>query len=144
MHSANGERNQAQGLRKYWDFMSKHLSVITIFILLLVIFLVRPSINIADEMPLWWEQAEAEARREGYDLITLDELESLYQSDNDFIVLDVRPDYEFKRAHLPQAANLEFHLGERLTLDPIKRKEFETLLGPNKDRTIVIYCRSFR
>ena len=124
--------------------MNRHLSVITLIILLLVIFLMRANTTIAEEQPLWWEQAEAEARREGYDLITLDELESLYQSDKDFIVLDVRPDYEYKRAHLPKAANLEFHLGERLTLDPTKRKEFEELLGPNKDRTIVIYCRSFR
>jgi rhodanese-related sulfurtransferase len=141
---AKGKRRKAQGSRKYWDFMSKHLSVITILILLLVISLLRASISLAEEQPLWWEQAEAEARREGYDLITLDELESLYQSDKDFIVLDVRPDYEYKRAHLPEAANLEFHLGERLTLEPIKRKEFEELLGSDKDRTIVIYCRSFR
>ena len=141
---AKGKRRKAQGSRKYWDFMSKHLSVITILILLLVISLLRASISLAEEQPLWWEQAEAESGREGYDLITLDELESLYQSDKDFIVLDVRPDYEYDRAHLPKAANLEFHLGERLSLEPGKRKEFEGLLGSDKDRTIVIYCRSFR
>ncbi len=124
--------------------MSKHLSAITVFILLLVISLLSASTTIAEEMPLWWEQAEAEARREGYNLVTLDELESLYQSDRDFIVLDVRPDYEYQRAHLPKAANLEFHLGERLSLDSAKRKKFEELLGSDKDRTIVIYCRSFR
>jgi rhodanese-related sulfurtransferase len=123
------------------DFLAKRLFSITP----LVIFLLLSTMpTFGKEMPLWWEQAEAEARREGYDLITLDELESLYQSDKDFIVLDVRPDYEYKRAHLPKAANLEFHLGERLTLYPAKRMEFEKLLGPNKDRTIVIYCRSFR
>jgi rhodanese-related sulfurtransferase len=123
------------------DFLAKRLFNIAFS----VIFLLLPTVPIfGEEQPLWWEQAEAEARREGYDLITLDELEFLYQSDKDFIVIDVRPDYEYKRAHLPKAANLEFHLGERLTLDPTKRKEFEELLGPNKDRTIVIYCRSFR
>ena len=124
--------------------MGKHLSAITTVTLLLVIFLLRAGITIAEEQPLWWEQAEAEASREGYHLITLDELESLYQAGKDFIILDVRPDYEYKRAHLPRASNLEFHLGERLTLDPAKQKEFEALLGPNKDQTIVIYCRSFR
>ncbi|MGD8915428.1 MAG: rhodanese-like domain-containing protein [Syntrophobacterales bacterium] len=96
------------------------------------------------ETPLWWEQAELEAKREGYVLITLDDLEGLYEADKTFLILDVRPDYEYKRGHLPKAANLEFHLGERLTLDPEKRKEFEKILGPDKDRTIVIYCRSFR
>jgi hypothetical protein len=92
------------------DFLAKRLFSIIFF----VIFLLLSTIpTFGKEMPLWWEQAEAEAKREGYDLITLDELESLYQSDKDFIVLDVRPDYEYERAHLPKAANLEFHLGER-------------------------------
>ena len=123
------------------DFLAKRLFSITFF----VIFLLLSAIpTFGKEMPLWWEQAEAEARREGYDLITLDELESLYQSDKDFIVLDVRPDYEYKRAHLPKAANLEFHLGERLTIEPAKRKELEELLGSDKDRTIVIYCRIYQ
>ncbi len=95
-------------------------------------------------MPLWWEQAEAEAEREGYDLIALDDLQGLYDSDKDFLIVDVRPDYEYKSGHLPNAANIEFHLGERLALDDLKRKAFEDLLGPDKNRTIVIYCRSFR
>ena len=123
------------------DLLAKRFFGIT-FSVIFLFFFTTPTF--AEEQPLWWEQAEAEARRGGYHLITLDELESLYQSGKDFKILDVRPDYEYKRAHLPKASNLEFHLGERLTLDPAKRKEFEKLLGSNKDRTIVIYCRSFR
>lgn len=124
--------------------MNKHLAVITIITLLLVIFLLGASTTIAEEQPLWWEQAEAEAEREGYHLITVDDIQRLYDSDKDFLIVDVRPDYEYKSGHLPNAVNIEFHLGERLALDDSKRKAFVDLLGADKNRTIVIYCRSFR
>lgn len=123
------------------DFLTKNLFGITFSVIFLFLFTVP---TFGKKMPLWWEQAEAEAIRVGYALITLDELKSMYEADKPFLILDARPDYEYKRGHLPKAANLEFHLGERLTLDPAKRKEFEKLLGPDKDRTIIIYCRSFR
>jgi predicted sulfurtransferase len=116
-----------------------------IFTTCLVAFLLLTATTAgAEERPLWWEQAEAEAKREGYLLITLEDLKTLYDSGKPLLVLDVRPDYEYERGHLPHAVNLEFHLGERLILDPVKRKHFQELLGPNKDRTIVIYCRNFR
>ena len=77
--------------------MSRHLvSLILFFSLLLT------SIVLAKEMPLWWEQAEAEAEREGYDLITLDDLQKLYDSDKDFLIVDVRPDYEFNSVPPPE------------------------------------------
>ena len=123
------------------NFLAKGLVSITFSVILLFLSTMP---TLAKEKPLWWEQAELEAKRDGYVLITLDELEGLYEADKTFLILDVRPDYEYKSGHLPKAANLEFHLGERLTLDPDKRKEFEEILGPDKDRTIVIYCRSFR
>ena len=123
------------------DFKAKRLFSITFSLVLLFLFAIP---TLGKEMPLWWEQAELEARREGYLLITPDELRDLYERDKPFLILDVRPDYEYKRGHLPKAANLEFHLGERLTLDPAKRNKFEELLGPDKDRLVVIYCRSFR
>ena len=123
------------------DSLTKRFISITFFVIFLFLFTIP---TFGKEMPLWWEQAEAEAEREGYDLITLDDLEKLYDSDKDFLIVDVRPDYEFNSGHLPKAANIEFHLGERLALDDSKRKAFEDLLGPDKNRTIVIYCRSFR
>jgi rhodanese-related sulfurtransferase len=127
--------------RIFLNFLSRRIFSITFFCVFLFLFAIP---TFGKEMPLWWEQAELEAGREGYDLITPDELRDLYERDKPFLILDVRPDYEYKRGHLPNAANLEFHLGERLTLDPAKRKEFEELLGQDKDRTVVIYCRSFR
>ena len=120
--------------------MTRHL-IISLILLLSFFF---TSIALAEEKPLWWEQAEAEAERQGYNLITLDGLQRLYDSDKDFLIVDVRPDYEYKSGHLPNAANIEFHLGERLALDDSKREAFEDLLGADKNRTIVIYCRSFR
>ena len=120
--------------------MTRHLIISLIFLLSLLF----TCIALAEEKPVWWEQAELEAKREGYVLITPDELKGLYGADKPILILDVRPDYEYKRGHLPNAANLEFHLGERLALDPAKRKEFVEILGPDKDRAVVIYCRSFR
>lgn len=121
--------------------MKRHLPVVTVLLTLSLLF---GCSAFAEENPVWWEQAEAEAKSEGYTLITISELKSMYEADKPFLLLDARPDYEYNRGHLPDAVNLEFHLGERLSLDPVKRKRFEQLLGPDKERTIVIYCRSFR
>jgi predicted sulfurtransferase len=121
--------------------MTKRLSIINI---LLAFSLLLASIVVAEVQPIWWDQAEVEAEKEGYVLLTLDELKSWYDAGKPFLILDVRPDYEYQRGHLLNAVNLEFDLGERLTLKPEKRKTFEELLGPDKDRIVVIYCRSFR
>lgn len=93
---------------------------------------------------MYWERAKEEAKREGYFLVTYESLKTLYDSKADFMIVDVRPCYEYKDGHLPKAVNLEFDLGDRLGIKPEKREAFEKLLGPDKDRLIVIYCRSFR
>ena len=95
-------------------------------------------------LPVWWEQVADNARKNGYNLITFPELKSLYDSKADFILLDARPAYEFRSGHLPGAVNIEFHLGDRSKLDPEKAKALESLLGKDKGRLIVVYCRSFR
>jgi phage shock protein E len=121
--------------------MTKRLVIINLFLAFSLLF---AGIAVPEDQPIWWDQAKVEAEKEGYGLITLDELKSLYDAGKPVLILDVRPDYEYQRGHLPNAVNLEFDLGERLTLKPEKRKTFEELLGPDKDRTVVIYCRSFR
>ncbi len=95
-------------------------------------------------MPVWWSSALTEAQKDGYALTSPEEIQALYASGGDYSMLDVRPDYEFKAGHLPGAKNFEIDLGDRLELKPQKAKAFEKVLGTDKNRVIVIYCRSFR
>ena len=76
--------------------------------------------------------------------MTPEEIQSQYTSSTNTIILDVRPDYEFKTGHLPGAKNFEIDLGDRLELKPQKAEAFKNVLGSDKSREIVIYCRSFR
>ena len=76
--------------------------------------------------------------------LTFRELQDLIQSGKDFVLLDVRPDYEYKDGHIEGALNFEFHLGHRSGLEPKRAEALKTLLGPDKDRLIVAYCRNFR
>ena len=96
------------------------------------------------DTPVWWPSALAEAQKDGYALITPQEIQNLYASGNEFSMVDVRPDYEFKTGHLPGAKNFEIDLGDRLDLKLQKADAFKKVLGTDKNRGIVIYCRSFR
>jgi len=95
------------------------------------------------EQTVWLQQARNEARQDGYELISAPELKDLYESGKEFTILDVRPEYEYRDAHLPRAVSMEFDLGDKLELKPDKQAAFINLLGPDKQRMIVIYCRSF-
>jgi len=46
--------------------------------------------------------------------------------------------------HIPGAVNLEFHPGDKLQFSREKRARLKELIGPDKDRPVVICCRSFR
>lgn len=94
--------------------------------------------------PLWWHQALEEADENGFLLMTPEELKKNMKSGLDFLLLDVRPDYEYDTGHILRAINFEFHLGDRLRLEPGKEQAVEEILGKDKNNKIVIYCRSFR
>ena len=85
-----------------------------------------------------------EAERDEYKLIDTNKLAELLDMDSDAIIIDVRADYEFEAGRIPDAENLEFDLGDRMDLPPEKQAAFEELVGSNKERHVVIYCRSFR
>lgn len=99
---------------------------------------------LASGHPAWWADMAAEARAGGYRLIDEPGLVKLMAERKDLIILDARPDYEFERGHVPGAVSLEFHLGDRLQLKPDKAERLRALLGPDLDRPVAVYCRSFR
>ena len=111
-------------------------------LILLVLVVIGPSWS--KDVPVWWPSALAEAQKDGYVLTSPDEIQSLYASGTNYIIVDVRPDYEFKAGHLPGAKNFEIDLGDRLGLKPQKADAFKKILGADKNRLIVLYCRSFR
>ena len=80
----------------------------------------------------------------GYGLLDAKGLNAMLDRGEKFLLLDVRPDYEYDEGHIPGALNLEFHLGDRSSLKPAKAKALADILGPDKRRKVVIYCRSFK
>ena len=121
--------------------MKKTLILPTLLILLLLV-VIGPSWG--TDTPVWWPSALAEAHKDGYTLTTPEEIQSLNASGSNYFIVDVRPDYEFKSGHLPGAKNFEIDLGDRLDLKPQKAEAFRKVLGADKNRQIVVYCRSFR
>lgn len=92
--------------------------------------------------PAWWADAQAEAARDGYALVDDSELEAL-RKDGRTLIVDVRPDYEFARSHVPGAVNMEFDLGDQQGLSMERARRLAELLGPDHGRTVIFFCRSF-
>jgi predicted sulfurtransferase len=120
----------------------RKIFILPSILILLVLVVIGPSWS--EDTPVWWPSVLAEAQKDGYALITPQEIQNLYASGSNYIIVDARPDYEFKTGHLPGAKNFEIDLGDRLDLKPQKADAFGKILGTDKNRLIVIYCRSFR
>ena len=99
---------------------------------------------LAGENPVWWKQLADEAGQDGYSLITLNYLKELYEAKEVFLIVDARTGYEYNTGHLPGAVSFDFDPGDKLQLKPEKRSAFLKLLGPDKNRKIIFYCRNFR
>lgn len=69
-----------------------------------------------------------------YKKMTAEEAKEIIDSDEYVIILDVRTEEEFKEGHIPAAINIE---------DSILKDEANSKL-PDKDATILVYCRSGR
>ena len=98
----------------------------------------------ASDEDIWMESARQDAKRDGYKVISAQDLAKIIAHKPDGLVIDARADYEYEAGHIPTAVNFEFDLGDRAGLSPEKQAAFEKLLGPDKKRLLAIYCRSFR
>lgn len=87
-----------------------------------------------------------EVQRGGYEVITTAELKGLIDSGKDILIVDTMP-YEasYKSQHVPGAKQFLFPIPEMKTWNSKEtggksQEEYAALLGPDKTKTIVIYC----
>lgn len=87
-----------------------------------------------------------EVQRGGYDIISTMELKNLMDSGKDIVIIDTMP-YEksYKKNHIPGAGQFLFPIPEMTEwntgeTDGKTQQDFVKLLGPDKEKTIVVYC----
>ncbi|MFZ5425836.1 MAG: rhodanese-like domain-containing protein [Thermodesulfobacteriota bacterium] len=82
----------------------------------------------------------------GYELVTAAELKKMMDEKKPMLVIDTMPfEGSFKKAHVPGAVSFEFPIEPMEAWDEAKtggkaEKDFEKLLGPDKNRLLVFYC----
>ena len=87
-----------------------------------------------------------EVDRGGYKIVTTDELKNWMDAGKDMIVVDTMPySSSYKKGHIPGARQFLFPIPDMNTwsgkeTDGRSERDFEAMLGPDKDKTIVIYC----
>ena len=82
-----------------------------------------------------------EIARGGYKIVSTEELKGWIDQKKDMIIVDTMPfEDSYKKQHVPRAVQMEFPIPEMTSLDDQKKAAFEKLLGPEKDKLIVIYC----
>ena len=87
-----------------------------------------------------------ETVRGGYDLITVAELKDLQDKKTDMVIVDTMP-YEasYLKGHVPGATQFLFPIKLMAKWDTNEtadktQADFIEMLGPNKDKLIVVYC----
>ena len=87
-----------------------------------------------------------EVQRGDYDIITTEELKGLVDKKEDMLVIDTMP-YEasYKKEHVPGAVQFLFPIPDMVewdvkATDGKTKEEYIKLLGPDKDKLIVVYC----
>jgi thiosulfate/3-mercaptopyruvate sulfurtransferase len=82
-----------------------------------------------------------EAARGGYQLVTTPELKAWIDQKKPMMIIDTMPlEDSYKKNHIPGAVQYEFPIPEMKEMDDATKAKFEKFLGPDKDKTLVLYC----
>lgn len=82
----------------------------------------------------------------GYRLVTMAEVKEMLDAGEDLVLLDAHPRWEFEMAYVDGAVNFGFqsnHVGqweEDVTDGTPSQDDLRAILGPDRDKKIVIYC----
>lgn len=82
----------------------------------------------------------------GYDVITTAELSELIKAGEDVVIIDTMPyKASYRKAHVPQAEQFLFPIPDMVEWDSKEtdgksQEEYRKLLGPDKDKKIIVYC----
>lgn len=87
-----------------------------------------------------------EVQRGGYDVISTEELHKAIEAGGDVLIIDTMP-YEdsYKKNHIPGAKQFLFPIPDMLEWNAEETAgksmaDYESLLGPDKNKKIVVYC----
>lgn len=87
-----------------------------------------------------------EVERGGYSVVTTAELKKWIDSGKEMIIVDTMPyKASYKKGHVPGAKQFLFPIPDMTVWDTKEtdgknQNDFEALLGPDKNKTVVIYC----
>jgi rhodanese-related sulfurtransferase len=87
-----------------------------------------------------------EVQRGDYDVITTAELKQLIDAKEEMVIVDTMPlEASYEKNHIPGAVQFLFPIPDMKTWNTDEtagktKADYEKLLGPDKDRLIVVYC----
>ena len=76
--------------------------------------------------------SNVEVRELAYKIISQEKAKEMMEENKDYVILDVRTDWEYNSGHIPGAINIPN--------EEIGHQEIEEL--PDKNQPILVYCRS--
>ncbi len=82
-----------------------------------------------------------EVKRGGYEVVDTETLKGWIDAKKPMVIVDTMP-YEdsYKKNHIPGAVQFLFPIPEMTEMKPEEQAKYKKLLGPDKDKVLVIYC----